>query len=181
MPALNAGLLKFGTVMCGFAGIVSNKNRRTESTVVANATAVLKHRGPDSQGSYTNKTGTVTLGHRRLCIVDLSPAAAQPMVYAGRYHLVYNGELYNYLELKKDLEKKGCSFHSYSDTEVLLAAYATWGKACLQQFDGAFAFAIWDEQEQVLFAARDRFGEKPFFFFQEAERFVFASELKALW
>ena len=165
--------------MCGIAGIVSQ--RKTDPLLVQHATAVLQHRGPDAEGFYSNETGTVHFGHRRLCIIDLSEAAAQPMAYGGRYHLVYNGELYNYLELRQSLEKKGCSFRTQSDTEVLLAAYATYGKECLQHFDGAFAFAIWDEQEQLLFAARDRFGEKPFFFVQTGDSFCFASEMKALW
>jgi asparagine synthase (glutamine-hydrolysing) len=167
--------------MCGFAGIVSNNREATEKAMVEKALSVLQHRGPDAEGFYTNEAGTVALGHRRLCILDKTPAAAQPMVYAGRYQLVYNGEVYNYLEVKKELEKKGCSFSSHSDTEVLLAAYATYGKDCLLHFDGAFAFAVWDEKEQVLFAARDRFGEKPFFFFQEEKTFLFGSEIKALW
>lgn len=167
--------------MCGFAGVVSTDKLATEQQVIEYASAVLQHRGPDSNGFYTNEAKTVALGHRRLCIIDKSPAAAQPMGYAGRYHLVFNGELYNYLEIKRELEKEGSCFHSQSDTEVLLAAYATWGKNCLQQFDGAFAFAIWDEREQELFAARDRFGEKPFFFFQDNDCFLFTSEMKALW
>jgi asparagine synthase (glutamine-hydrolysing) len=167
--------------MCGIAGVVSKNSGQTAIAVVQKATAVLQHRGPDNEAFYRNETGTVTLGHRRLCIIDLSAAAAQPLAYAGRYHIVYNGELYNYLELRKELAQKGCPFQTRSDTEVLLAAYATYGKDCLSQFDGAFAFAIWDEKEQVLFAARDRFGEKPFFFFHDEERFVCASEMKALW
>ncbi|WP_121353934.1 asparagine synthase (glutamine-hydrolyzing) [Flavisolibacter nicotianae] len=167
--------------MCGIAGIVSKNGQATSLASVKNATSVLGHRGPDDEGFYRNDAGTATLGHRRLCIIDLSAAAAQPMSYADRYHLVYNGELYNYPELRKELEKKGCRFRTQSDSEVLLAAYATYGKDCLAQFDGAFAFAIWDEKEQTLFAARDRFGEKPFFFFYGEERLVFASELKALW
>lgn len=167
--------------MCAIAGIVSKNEQASSIASVKNATDALPHRGPDGEGFYRNRAGTVTLGHRRLCIIDLSAAAAQPLSYADRYHLVYNGELYNYPELRKELEQKGCPFQTQSDTEVLLAAYATWGKDCLAQFDGAFAFALWDEKEQTLFAARDRFGEKPFFFFHDAERFVFASELKALW
>ncbi|MDQ3277853.1 MAG: asparagine synthase (glutamine-hydrolyzing) [Bacteroidota bacterium] len=166
--------------MCGIAGILSGNPAHTEEHRIKKATAVLQHRGPEQEACYRNSAGTVTLGHRRLCILDLTDAAAQPMTYAGRYHLVYNGELYNFLELRKELEAKGCRFQSRSDSEVLIAAYATWGRDCLQQFDGAFAFAIWDEKEETLFAARDRFGEKPFYFFRD-ERFGFASELKALW
>jgi asparagine synthase (glutamine-hydrolysing) len=167
--------------MCGFAGLLSTIKSPASLTAVKQATATLQHRGPEEEGFYTNRDGTVALGHRRLCIIDLSSAASQPMTWAGRYHLVYNGELYNYPELKKELTGKGCRFHSNSDTEVLLAAYATYGKDCVQHFDGAFAFAIWDEVEQTLFAARDRFGEKPFFFYHNDQQFFFASEMKALW
>jgi asparagine synthase (glutamine-hydrolysing) len=167
--------------MCGIIGVVSKNRGEIDLTAVKKATALLSHRGPEGEGFFTNDAGTVAFGHRRLCILDLSNAAAQPMTYAGRYTMVYNGEVYNYLELRTALQKKGCAFRTQSDTEVVLAAYATWGKDCLQQFDGAFAFAIWDEKEQTLFAARDRFGEKPYFFYQDEDRFLFASELKALW
>ncbi|GAA4739518.1 asparagine synthase (glutamine-hydrolyzing) [Flavisolibacter ginsenosidimutans] len=167
--------------MCGIAGIVAKQVAQDAQQQVRKATAVLAHRGPEEENFWTNNDQTVFFGHRRLCILDLSKAASQPMGYAGRYTLVYNGEIYNYRELRKELEAEGCSFHSQSDTEVVLVAYAAWGSSCLQRFDGAFAFAIWDEKEQILFAARDRFGEKPFFFFYDNEQFVFASEPKALW
>jgi asparagine synthase (glutamine-hydrolysing) len=166
--------------MCGIAGIISKHNDEKAERVRAAAKA-LQHRGPEGEGFWSNEEGTISFGHRRLCIIDLTEQAAQPMHYQGRYTIIYNGEIYNYLEIKKDLEKKGYAFHSHSDTEVILAAYAAWGNSCLQQFDGAFSFAIWDEKEQQLFAARDRFGEKPFFFFYDDERFCFASEIKALW
>src|SRR4051794_16581205 len=122
--------------MCGIAGVVSNEKLATSLALVKKAADALTHRGPEAEGFYTNEQGNVTLGHRRLCIIDLSPAAAQPMGYASRYQIVYNGELYNYLELKKELQKTGAAFRSESDTEVLLAAFATWGKDCLQKFDG---------------------------------------------
>ncbi|MER3471854.1 MAG: asparagine synthase (glutamine-hydrolyzing) [Chitinophagaceae bacterium] len=166
--------------MCGIAGICSRNSRLVVKEQLQAATQTLTHRGPEGEGYY-NDTGTVALGHRRLCIIDLSEEAAQPFHYADRYHLVYNGELYNYLELKEELSRKGYRFHTTSDTEVLMVSFVVWGKECLHHFDGAFAFAIWDEKEQVLFAARDRFGEKPFFFFYDEERLVFASEIKALW
>lgn len=165
--------------MCGFAGIVSKNG--ADVSLVKKATAALQHRGPEDERFYTNNDATTILGHRRLCILDLTNAAAQPMSYEDRYHLVYNGELYNHVELRKELKKKGCSFVSQSDTEVLLAAYVTYGKDCLQHFDGAFSFVVWDEKEKTLFAARDRFGEKPFFFYHDENRFVFASEIKAMW
>ncbi|RYZ27782.1 MAG: asparagine synthase (glutamine-hydrolyzing) [Chitinophagaceae bacterium] len=166
--------------MCGIAGIISRKNSADSFASLQKATHSLSHRGPE-EAFWQNEDGTVAFGHRRLCIIDLSSSAAQPMLYAGRFTIVYNGEIYNYLELKKKLETKGHSFRSESDTEVILAAYAEWGADCLQRFDGAFAFAIWDQKEQKLFAARDRFSEKPFFFFYDEEKLVFASEIKAFW
>lgn len=167
--------------MCGIAGRISKHNNEEAQRQLQKATATLAHRGPEAEGLWTNKAATVSFGHRRLCIIDLSDAASQPMHYSDRYTLIYNGEIYNYRELKKALEAEGHVFRSQSDTEVVLTAYAAWGDACLQRFDGMFAFAIWDEQEQTLFAARDRLGEKPFFFFYDGERLLFASEIKAFW
>jgi len=165
--------------MCGIAGIVSGAP--VEAGRIKAATASLIHRGPQSEGFYFNEEGTTAFGHRRLCILDLSAAANQPMVYADRYTIVYNGELYNYIELRAALLQRGFSFVSQSDTEVVVASYAAYGKECLKDFEGAFAFAIWDSQEQTLFAARDRFGEKPFFYAFDGEELAFASEMKALW
>lgn len=144
-------------------------------------TDALAHRGPDGEGFWINASNNVGFGHRRLAIIDLSDAGKQPMHYLNRYSITYNGELYNYIELKEALQQKGYSFRTQTDTEVLLAAYDCWKEQCLQQFDGMFAFAIWDEREQTLFAARDRFGEKPFYYFFDGEQFLFASEMKALW
>jgi asparagine synthase (glutamine-hydrolysing) len=144
-------------------------------------TDALAHRGPDGEGIWINDSRTEGFGHRRLSIIDLSDAGAQPMPYLDRYTIVHNGEIYNYPELKESLQKKGYTFRSGTDTEVILAAYDCWKEECLDRFDGMFAFAIWDEKEKKLFAARDRFGEKPFFFFSNANQFVFASEMKALW
>ncbi|HUC83065.1 MAG TPA: asparagine synthase (glutamine-hydrolyzing) [Flavisolibacter sp.] len=165
--------------MCGIAGVISGRNVQQVLPWLQAATRLLAHRGPEKEALWTNDNNAA-LGHRRLCIIDLSDNAAQPMQYLGRYTLVFNGEIYNYLEIKNALAKKGHRFQSHSDTEVVIAAYAEWGADCLQQFDGAFAFAIWDEQEQTLFGARDRFGEKPFFY-HCTESFLFASEIKALW
>ena len=141
----------------------------------------LAHRGPDGEGFYINPSHTTGFAHRRLAIIDLTEAAVQPMHYNNRYTIVYNGELYNFPELKRELKKAGYAFNSQSDTEVILAAYACYGEKCLQYFDGMFAFAIWDEKEKKLFAARDRFGEKPFYYQNNPKAFFFASEMKALW
>ncbi len=141
----------------------------------------LAHRGPDGEGFWINKRKNVGFAHRRLSIIDLSNAAAQPMHYAQRYTIVYNGEIYNYIELRKELKKAGYHFSSGSDTEVILAAYDCYKEKCIQYFDGMFSFSIWDELEQTLFAARDRFGEKPFYYYSEKNLFAFASEMKALW
>jgi asparagine synthase (glutamine-hydrolysing) len=141
----------------------------------------LRHRGPDGEGHWLTPDGCMGLAHRRLAVLDLSEAAAQPMSRGDRYTITYNGEIYNYLELREDLAARGHTFVSQSDTEVLLAAYEDEGPAMLERLDGMFAFAIWDRPERTLFCARDRFGEKPFFYWHEpGRRFVFASEMKAL-
>lgn len=144
-------------------------------------TDAVAHRGADGEGFRINASNNVGFGHRRLAILDLSDAGKQPMHYLSRYTITYNGELYNYIELKEDLQQKGYSFRTQTDTEVILAAYDCWKEQCLQQFDGMYAFAIWDEQDQTIFTARDRFGEKPFYYFFDGEQFLFASEMKALW
>ena len=145
-------------------------------------TDVIVHRGPDGEGQWTNDSRKVGFGHRRLSIIDLSNHASQPMhLLNKRFTITFNGEIYNYLELRKKLILDGFTFESNSDTEVLLAMYAVKGPACLSELDGMFAFAIWDEQEQKLFCARDRFGEKPFHFaILDGEKFVFSSEIKQL-
>lgn len=167
--------------MCGIAGVV-RKNADVTSFQLKKMTDIISHRGPDGEGCWINSDSTVGLAHRRLSIIDLSTDGAQPMRYANnRYTITFNGEIYNYIELKRDLEKRGFSFKSKSDTEVLLALYAYRGENCLNELDGMFAFAIWDEQEQKLFCARDRFGEKPFhFYYKEGEEFIFGSEIKQL-
>jgi asparagine synthase (glutamine-hydrolysing) len=140
----------------------------------------LEHRGPDDAGLWTSRSGAVLIGSRRLAIQDLSPRGHQPMQDStGRFTIVFNGEIYNWLELRRELE----SFHNFrsgSDTEVLLASYVRWGADMLPRLNGMFAFAIWDEREQKLFAARDRFGERPFYYHYRPGLFLFASEMKAL-
>lgn len=167
--------------MCGIAGIVSKNSGLVSKERLHQATNCLRHRGPEEEGIWVNDERTAALGHLRLSIIDLTKKAAQPMAYLDRYHIIHNGELYNYIEIREQLSKKGYHFQSQSDTEVIVAAYDAWGQDCLQQFDGMFAFAIWDEKEKNLFAARDRFGEKPFFLFFDKEQLLFASEMKSLW
>lgn len=167
--------------MCGIAGIATFNNRKTDVSIVKRMTEAIAHRGPDGEGHWMNADAKVALGHRRLSIIDLSDSGSQPMHFIDRYTMVFNGEIYNYVELKEALQKMGYQFRSTSDTEVLLALYDQKGKDCLSLLDGMFAFAIWDNQEQTLFCARDRFGEKPFFYTLWNDQFYFASEIKSLW
>lgn len=139
----------------------------------------LAHRGPDGTGRYSDEY--IQFGHARLSIIDLTDAGHQPMLsHNGRYVVTYNGEIYNHLELRSELESLGETFNSHSDTEVLLAAYKVWGENCVNRFRGMFAFVIWDKQEKRAFLARDRCGEKPLFYEFNYECLTFASELKAL-
>ena len=167
--------------MCGIAGIISSNPTAVTKERLQLMRDSLQHRGPDGEGYWINNEQVAGLGHRRLSIIDLSDTGAQPMHYADRYTITYNGEIYNYIELKETLVKKGYTFKSTSDTEVILAAYTCYGTQCLQYFDGMFAFAIWDDVSKTLFCARDRFGEKPFYYVNDASQFIFASEIKALW
>ena len=148
--------------MCGIAGIISSDTSLVTTEQLTKMTNALAHRGPDGEAQWISQWGNVGFGHRRLSIIDLTDAGAQPMHYLKRYTIVYNGEIYNYLELKEILYKKGYRFKSLSDTEVILAAYDYWKEDCLEHFDGMFAFALLDIKQQIIFAARDRFGEKPF-------------------
>ncbi len=167
--------------MCGIAGIIQVQPSGYSISHIKKMTDALAHRGPDGEGLWQNESGTVLLGHRRLSIIDLSEAGQQPLHYTDRYTIIHNGEIYNYIELKETLRQKGYLFRSETDTEVIAAAYDCWKDECVDHFDGMFAFAIWDEKEKQLFAARDRFGEKPFYYFFDGKQFLFASEMKALW
>lgn len=167
--------------MCGIAGIISAQTSLVQLPVLKKMSGAIAHRGPDGEGHWISRQGQAGLAHRRLKIIDLTETAAQPMHYLDRYSIVFNGEIYNYIELKKELKKAGYYFISNSDTEVILAAFDYYKEDCLHYFDGMFAFAIWDEQEQTLFAARDRFGEKPFYYVKNEAEFLFASEMKSLW
>ncbi len=171
--------------MCGITGVLKTRHR-IESGEVTLPLSLISHRGPDGEGVWARPSDLppfVALGHRRLAIIDLSDAAAQPMSNDdGRLHITYNGEIYNYVELMEELESLGHVFRSRSDTEVILRAYEEWGEACLDRFNGMFAFAIWDERRRELFVARDRFGEKPFHYSWNPQTgfFAFASEIKSL-
>lgn len=167
--------------MCGIAGIIQTNPSSFSKEHLKRMTDALSHRGPDGEGHWNNTGHTVLLGHRRLSVIDLSSAGHQPMAYLDRYCILHNGEIYNYLELREELARMGYTFRSQTDTEVIAAAYDHWKEKCVDHFDGMFAFAIWDEKNKELFIARDRFGEKPFYYSFEEGRFLFASEMKALW
>ncbi|MBX2901208.1 MAG: asparagine synthase (glutamine-hydrolyzing) [Cyclobacteriaceae bacterium] len=165
--------------MCGITGVVSINP--IDRAAVEKITLMLAHRGPDAQAVYLTPEQTVALGHRRLSIIDLRDAANQPMHSpTGRYTLVFNGEIYNYEILKKELQARGTVFKTTSDTEVLLAAYEAWGKEALNRLEGMFALAIYDHRNRSLFLARDRVGKKPLYYYQSQNLFVFASEPKAI-
>ncbi len=164
--------------MCGIAGILNIDGKPADAELVWAMAESLKHRGPDDEGVYTN--GPLALGHRRLEVLDLTPASHQPMVTQdNRYSLIYNGELYNYREIRKELEKKGIQFHSTGDTEVILNALIHMGVDAIEQFNGMFAFAFWDAKKRALLLARDRFGTKPLYYTRIANSLIFASEIKA--
>ena len=167
--------------MSGIAGIISSYESDINIPILKRMSSSLSHRGEDGGGIWINPKKTIGLAHRRLSTIDLSFNAAQPMHYKDRYSIVHDGEIYNYIEIKQDLQKAGYVFKNNSDTEVILAAYDFYKERCVYHFDGKFAFAIWDEVEQCLFAARDRFGEKPFYYYKDKTRFVFGSEMKAIW
>ena len=171
--------------MCGICGFLNRKILSPE--VLEKMNDVLSHRGPDDKGIYINQlpygseTIQVGLGNRRLSIIDLTEHGHQPMCNEkGDIRIVFNGEIYNFQELKKELEHKGHKFKGRSDTEVILHSYEQWGKDCLRKFNGMFAFAIWDEKEKQIFIARDRVGIKPLYYYFKNRNFAFASELKSI-
>ena len=173
--------------MCGIAGICRADGQLIDREVLAVMSRRLRHRGPDDDGFHVE--GAAGLAFRRLAILDLSPAGHQPMTsvgcpgcrrVAGPLWLVFNGEVYNYRDLTAELQGLGHTFRSHTDSETVLHAFAQWGPACVRRLNGMFAFAIWDESRQMLFAARDRFGIKPFYYHANADRLCFASEIKAL-
>src|SRR6476660_5660420 len=177
LPVTNR-LVPRSITMCGIVGAISSKPIAPDA--LDRMRDDLAHRGPDHAASWLSSDSRVGLGHRRLAIIDPLPEANQPFASQdGRFLLVYNGELYNYLALQQELETHGVRFRTRSDSEVLLEAYRRWGEGALTRFSGMFAFAIWDQGEQTLFCARDRAGEKPLYYAVLPGAFLFASEPKA--
>lgn len=166
--------------MCGIAGIIYKHQSDALDTTIRRMTGVIVHRGPDGDGHWTDSEQRIALGHRRLAIIDLSENGKQPFLWKDRFVITFNGEIYNYIEVRDELKSLGYTFRSDSDTEVLVAAYNEWNDQCLSKLDGMFAFAIYDRQSGELFCARDRFGEKPFFYSDNSECFAFGSEMKVL-
>lgn len=170
--------------MCAIAGILLAPNAADAKPLraIGQMTAALRHRGPDGEGFWINREAGVAFGHRRLAIVDLSEAGRQPMHSAsGRYVITFNGEIYNFRDLRRELEDAGNCFRGTSDTEIMLCAIETWGlDAALARFAGMFAFGLWDLEKRVLHLARDRMGKKPLYVASTGEALVFASELKAI-
>jgi asparagine synthase (glutamine-hydrolysing) len=165
--------------MCGIAGILHLDSAPVDAGLLPHMTDAIAHRGPDGEGQWAE--GPVGLGHRRLAILDLSEAGRQPMSTPdGRYTITYNGEVYNFQELRRELENLGYKFRSHTDTEVILHAFAEWREKALNRFNGMFAFAIWDKKRKELFLARDRYGIKPLYWARRGNIFAFGSEIKAI-
>ncbi|MEY4094561.1 MAG: hypothetical protein RLZZ53_1760 [Acidobacteriota bacterium] len=168
--------------MCGIAGILTPPGGTAlVGEAVARMSAALSHRGPDGQGSWACRRESAVFVHRRLGIIDPSPAGRQPMsIDNGRLTITFNGAIYNFMELRRNLEGRGVTFQSATDTEVVLHAYDAFGERCVERLRGMFAFAIWDERAQSCFLARDRYGIKPLYYTADRQRCAFASELRAL-
>ena len=164
--------------MCGICGIFDSSGQAINSDILANMISAMRHRGPDGEGQFV--AGEVGLGHRRLSIIDLG-GGGQPIGNEdGGIQVVFNGEIYNFVELRKELEKAGHRFKTNSDTEVIVHAYEQWGSACVKRFNGMFAFALWDSRKRELFLARDHLGIKPLYYVMVGTRLLFASEIKSL-
>lgn len=166
--------------MCGIAGLIVKHGSAIDiQKIIQGMIDSITHRGPDGEGMYCYKN--LALGHRRLAIIDISDNGHQPMSYANEQLLItYNGEIYNYIEIRQELEGLGHRFSSHTDTEVILAAYAQWGQQCVQRFNGMWAFAILDKANNTVFCSRDRFGVKPFYYINTPEIFAFGSEIRQL-
>ncbi len=166
--------------MCGIAGIFAVNTSLNLRDAIGRMQHQILHRGPDGEGIYLDSQTNLILGHRRLAIIDPQHGAQPLTSHNGRYTVTFNGAIYNYLELRRELISRGHPITSYCDTEVIPYAYAEWGEDCVNHFRGMFAFAVWDVVEKVLFCARDRVGIKPFYYFHDGQHFVFASEIKAI-
>lgn len=180
--------------MCGIVGVISKE--ASPLSIIQSMNNTLVHRGPDGEGyliggahetdiplskyDVVDSPIPFAFGHRRLAIIDLSERGHQPMCYRGRYWIVYNGEVYNHIELREELEALGYTFHSRTDTEVIMAAYDAWGVYCLDRFNGEWAFVLYDSGTNEIFVSRDRFGIKPLYYYQDERNFIFGSEIKAL-
>ncbi|MDC2890032.1 asparagine synthetase B family protein [Psychrosphaera algicola] len=166
--------------MCGILGTLNYQNAADANKLSA-MRDTMPYRGPDDNGVWLSDDKYCGLAHLRLSILDPSPAGHQPRVeQSGRYVISYNGEVYNYIEIRAELETKGYTFETGTDTEVILQAYIEYGTECLSLFNGMFAIAIWDNETRELFLARDRLGIKPVYYYQNANEFIFASETKAI-
>jgi len=164
--------------MCGITGIIDRNNKKINKDKMQKINNLISHRGPDDEGFYFSDN--FAFGHRRLSILDLSSDGHQPMHYLDRYTITYNGEVYNYLEIKEELLSCGYKFSSHTDTEVILASYDKWGEECVNKFNGMWAFAIYDKEKNRIFCSRDRFGIKPFYYTEINDKFIFGSEIKQL-
>ncbi|MDC0917534.1 asparagine synthase (glutamine-hydrolyzing) [Candidatus Marinimicrobia bacterium] len=162
--------------MCGISGIINQKNSNVNKDDIVTINNLASHRGPDGEGYY--HSNNLSFGHRRLAIIDLTNNGHQPMSYKNDYTITFNGEVYNYIELKEELKDCGYIFNSASDTEVVLASYAHWGEKCVERFNGQWSFAIHDKKKNIVFASRDRFGIKPFYYSVINDNFIFGSEIK---
>jgi asparagine synthase (glutamine-hydrolysing) len=164
--------------MCGISGIINKDFSPVSATAIKTINDLIAHRGPDDEGFFFE--GHFALGHRRLAILDLSPDGHQPMAYQDKYQIIFNGEIYNYLELRDELIQQGYQFTSKTDTEVILCAYDKWGHSCVERFNGMWAFCLYDKERNILFCSRDRFGVKPFYYTDTPQQFVFGSEIKQI-
>ena len=166
--------------MCGIAGIYNYHSQKEPLAElnIKNMLSVIQHRGPDENGIFLSEN--VAMGSARLSIIDIDSGQQPLSDESGNFWIVYNGEIFNYKELRKGLEEKGIRFKTHSDTEVVVQMYATYGAECLNQFNGQFAFCIWNKKEKELFLARDRVGIRPLYYWQKEESFAFCSEIKGL-
>jgi len=164
--------------MCGISGVINKTQKVVNKKEIKTMNDLISHRGPDDEGYYFENN--FAFGHRRLSILDLGKDGHQPMHYLDRYTITYNGEIYNYIEIREELLNDGYIFNSHTDTEVILASYDKWGENCVNKFNGMWAFAIYDKAKEIIFCSRDRFGIKPFYYTNIDDKFIFGSEIKQL-